>query len=169
MSTLTVSELRDHVETDLIDSALQRIVDAEEEELISRFGPRSSQTDVLCGGGLHIFASRPLKVVTSVVEWDGTTATTLVAADYRLSADRRTLERLATGTNQSTIWSDEVTLSYIPDDAAKWTRTLIDLVRLALQYTAKGSESIGDYSSSNLDYAREREKLIAQLRGMRIA
>lgn len=168
MSTLTVAQLRDHVETDLVSSALQRILDAEEEELISKFGPLASQTDVLCGGGLHIWASRPLKVVTSIVEWDGTTATTLVSTDYRLSANRRTLERLATGTNQASVWADEVTLSYIPDDAARWTRAFIDLVRLALQYSAKGSESIGDYSSTNLEYSRERDRIITQLRGARI-
>ena len=36
MTLLTLAQVREHVETDLVDDALQRLIDAEDEEILKR-------------------------------------------------------------------------------------------------------------------------------------
>ncbi len=161
---MTVAEVRDHIETDLIDSALQRLIDAAEEELEAGFGSKTSVIDVLEGvGRRYIFPSRPVKTMTSVAEYEAGTSTTLVALDYRVLANNRQIERLSTGTNSRSTWAEEVTLTYEPDDQARWVAAEIDLVRLAVEFNAKRSESIGDHSSTSADYQAERTRIIQGL------
>lgn len=169
---LTVGELREHLETDLSDEALQRILDAEEAEIVRRHGSTATQSETLQGDEKLLFLSRTATAITSVVETesDNLTQTTLAANDYRLLPAGK-LERLVTGTHPRSWWTQLVTVGYVPEDQGDQRRmVLVQLAMLAAKYTAMRSESVGggDYSGTSLDYALERERLLRSLAGRKM-
>lgn len=167
MALLTVTQLREHVETDLPDAALERILDAEDAEIVRRFGSATSASETLAGNALLLFLSRSPGTISTITETeaDNLTTTTLAADDYRLWPGG-ILERLATGTNGRSAWAPVVTVTYAPtDDQAQRIHTLIQVCQLAARYTGVVQESVGqgDYAITLQDYRRERERLLSQL------
>lgn len=165
MTLLTLAQVREHVETDLVDDALQRLIDAEDEELLKRFGAPTSQTEILRGGGTHLYLTRLVSTITSIAERVEDTTTTLATDDYDLWWNQA-LERKDDGTNARDIWGERVTVVYVPQDqTSQRIMTLIQLVQLAVRYTGVQSESVGsgDYAVGNLDYQHERERLLRKL------
>lgn len=168
-SLITPAILREHVETDLSDDALQRIIDAEEAEIIRRFGENATQVEEFAVGGLPLlFLSRPVASITSVVERVSDDDTTLTTNDYHHDG-RNVLRRIYTDAdNPANTWGGRVTVTYVPRDMnAQRIKVLIDVCRLNLQYTGLEREAAGDYAATNLDFTMEREKLFAQLRTWR--
>lgn len=171
MALLTVAQLREHVETDLDDAALQRILDAEEAAIVGRYGAHASATELLRGGDRLLFLTRPAQAIASVTEevdnvFTEPSVTLLAADDYRIWEDGRYLERLATGTNPRLYWGDRVTVVYTPaDETAQRTLILVQLCKLAIRYTGARQESVGqgDYSAQEADYVAERNRLLRQL------
>jgi len=170
---LAAADIRTHVDTDLVDAALTRLIDDADAEIISFAGAIASQVEEVHGCALHesLTLSRRGSAVTTVVETVDDTATTLAADDYSLRADGLTLDRLATGTNARETWGDSVVVTYTPvDQTARRKRVLIDLVRLAVEHKALASESVGDYSATSVEYERERTRILSRLReGLPIA
>lgn len=169
---LTVGELREHLETDLSDEALQRILNAEEAEIVRRHGPTATQSETLQGNETYLFLSRTASSITSVIETesDNLTQTTLASNDYRLLPAGK-IERLVTGTNPRSFWSHLVTVNYVPENQADQRRlVLMQLAMLTAKYNAMKSESVGggDYSGTSLDYTVERERLLRSLSGRTI-
>ena len=162
---LTPTELRDHIQTDLVDLALQRVLDAEESEIIRRYGAHASQTEMLTGGNARLGLSRQAASVTSVTEVASEVTTVLAADDYRLWYGT-SLERLMTGTNPRQYWGDRVTVVYVPTERnAQRTLALVNLCKLTLAYEGVKSQSIGqsDYSMTAMDYRQERERILRSL------
>lgn len=170
MSLLSVSELRQHFQTDLVDDAIQRLIDDAEREIDERHGELGTQTDTYRGEILAtvIFLSRKAASISTVVEelrsGSDYEVTTLSSDDYQLRSDGRQIERLATGTNKRSTWGDVVTVTYQPaDETIRRRRVTIDLVKLAAAYNALDSETTGDYAKRSLRYTDERASLISQL------
>jgi len=162
---LSAAALRDHVETDLANDVLQRILDAEESEIIRRYGAHATQVDTLPGGHEWLILRRTPSSFSTVVEVVATTSTTLATTDYRHWGGGR-LQRLNDGTNQRSTWGERVTVTYVPEDRTAQRRlALAQLAALAIRYEGVHAESIGgsDYSVTNLDYRLERERLLASL------
>jgi hypothetical protein len=161
---LTLAQMRESVETDLPDAALQRLIDAEDAEIVRRYGAPATQTQVLRGGSASLYLSRQASAITSVSEEVGGTVTALAADDYELWSGG-ILEREADGTNGRAAWGERVTVVYVPvADAEQRTACLAQLVQLAVRYSGVASESIGgDYSATKHDYQRERERLLRKL------
>jgi|TARA_R100000995_G_C3469252_1_gene117382 hypothetical protein len=169
---LTPAEILTHVESDLATATLQRILDGEEEEIVKRFGSHApddstnpSQTEKFYSvhGQKFIYLGREVASITSVTETEsnkyGETSTTLSANDYEVYDSKRLL-RKATGDNSSSHWQDIVTVVYVPyDDRARRRVLLINLCKLALQYDATNSTSVGEVSVSTPEYNTERENL----------
>lgn len=169
---LTVGELREHLETDLSDEALQRILNAEEAEIVRRYGPTATQTEMQQGGQTLLVLWRKAGSITSVIETaiDNVTQTTLAANDYRLWPSGQ-LERLVTGTHPAAFWAPLVTVTYVPEDqSAQRKGVLVQLAALAAKYNGLKSESVGggDYSATSLDYTIERERLLRSLAGRKL-
>lgn len=165
MALLTVTQIREHVETDLSNDALQRLIDSEDGEITRRFGAPTTQTETLKGGESYVFLSRLVTSITSVTEEVDETTTTLAVDDYDLWWNQA-LERDADGTNGRSTWGDKVTVVYVPQTTTpQRTLLLIQLVQLAVQYSGVQSASIGsgDYSATYQDYQRERERLFRKL------
>ena len=162
---LTATEMRTHIETCLVDAALQRIIDAADAEIILRLGPLATSTEVVAGGEHYLHLTRKSTAIVSAVERtntgiDGYEDTTLVATDYNLLDDGYRVERLATGTNQSITWLGQVSIVSTPvSDSARRVQLEIDLVKLAVKYDAISADKIADTSTTSLNYTQERERL----------
>ena len=157
---LTLAQIREHVETDLSNDALQRLIDSEDAEIVQRYGALSTQTETLRGGSERLFLSRLVSSITSISEEVGETTTTLAADDYELWWHQE-LDRHGRST-----WGERVTIVYVPQTmTAQRTAVLTQLVQLAVRYNGVEQESVGsgDYSATSADYQRERERLLRKL------
>lgn len=159
MAKPTPDDVREHVETDVLDTALQRLIDAEWNAVVKTFGPEIAPVDDLRGDVDRIWLTRQASSITSIVETNSSgTETTLASNDYRTENDGRALRRLSDGTNPAAYWQSRVRVTYASND--DYGMTVIELVRLRLQYKALGSERIGDHSESAVDFQAEREKIM---------
>ncbi len=164
MALLTVTQLREHLETDLGDDALQRILDAEEGEIVRRYGSPALASEMLEGGDTWLVLERTPASITSITETVGDVDTVLAADDYRLWSGGR-LQRLADGTNPHSDWGDRATIVYVPrDESAQRTLALIQLCKLAVAYQGVKVHSVaGDYSETAQEYNLERERLLRSI------
>lgn len=176
MSLLTPDEVREHIETGLTDTALQRLIDAEEDEIVYRYGEHQTQTDVFTpyNDAKVLYPTRRVASVTEIKErlqmQYESTETTLSDDDYEVVSNGTRIDRLPTGTNGRTYWGNRVTVTYTPrDETSKRERVLLDLVRLAEGYDYASSHTDGDYKESQKDYQAERERVLSTLGGRRIA
>ena len=171
MSVLSVAELLTHVETDLTDPAIQRLIDDAEAEIDERVGALATQTDEFQGETLAdaLYLTRLATAITTVTEevksGTGWVSTVLAADDYALRFNGRQLRRLSNGTNPAGTWGDTVTVVYVPkSDAARRLVITIDLVKVAIAFNALDSEKIGDYASKSIVYDATRTALINRLK-----
>jgi len=179
-SLITPTGLRAHVSTGMTDVALQEIIDAEEQEIVSRFGAHASQVETFEEEipGDYLFPKRPVLSVTSIVEtviyrdnfigdWCEETPVTLAASDYEIVAGGKQIRRLGTGAHPREDWGQRVVMIYVPiADTAKRVKALYDLCSLAVSSKpGLKSESIGggEYSYTAADLEAEREKILARL------
>jgi len=168
VALVTLAQAREHLETDLVDAALTRLIDAADAEIVAFAGAHiSAITTLLYGGGEYLYLTRPAASFTSITEYvepSDLTGTLLVATDYRVELGGRAIRRLATGTNKSSEWGDRVSIVYIPvAESERRIRVELDLVRLFAKYEALKSEGIGDYEADHLAYDPERIRLLQSL------
>ncbi len=176
MSTLTVARFREHLETDLLEAALQRYIDDAEEEIVKVAGVLTTETDVVKHAiqANSIFLSRKATTITTVVEElegpEGTfIATTLDPTDHRLVGDYQ-LMRLSSGVNPRATWGDFVTIIYAPkSDAAARLGITVDLVKLSVQFSGLDSEKVGDWSVSQSKYQAKKNEALQRLMGFGFA
>lgn len=151
-------ELRQHIETDLSDQALQQILDGETAEIVRRFGAPDTQADVVRGGTAEIVLTRPVQSIVSVTETLGGKDTVLDSDDYERRG--QVLTRVYTGGR----WRPHVTVVYVPEDtSAQRDMALVQLARLAIEHNGLAEEWSGDYRSKSVDYVRERERILRGL------
>jgi hypothetical protein len=171
MSILTVSEARENVDTALDDAALQRILDAEDEDIIYHYGEVGSQTERF-DTDEHvkvIYPRRRVDSVTSIREiWpERNQEQTLEANDYVVQPSGMRIDRLPTGDHPRTYWGEVVEVVYTPyDDTKRRKAVLIDLVKLALAWGGVDGESLPDYSyRRNREYQVQRQEIMRRLGG----
>lgn len=168
-SLLDTDAIREHVETDLSDTALQQLIDDAEAEIVTKFGAHSEtgeivEEHVVMDGERWIYPRRVLDPALPVTitrqEFGSSDVTIADEAEYALSATTGGIRLLATGP-----WAGQlVTIEYTArTDAPRRKRVLIDLVRLALRYDAARNTSMGDMSVSHVAYQQERNQILASL------
>lgn len=176
MSVLTVEQFREHLETDLLDVALQRLIDDAEQEIDKKVGKLATETDVVKHATLAdtlLLKRRAKTITTAVEELEATTGTfiptTLDPTDYRLDGGYQ-LKRLSSGVNPRATWGDLVTIIYVPEsDAAARLVVTIDLVKLSVQFSGLDSEKVGDWSASQSKYAAKKREALQRLVGLPFA
>ncbi len=167
MTLVSVEQVRQRVQTDLTDVAIQDLIDNEEEEVIRRAGVHGdgvvSVTEAISPTSSNLFLKRPFVSITSITEYqalDGT-GTALDTTDYYAWPGQGRIERLPRGT----IWGQLVSVVYVPiDDSAKRRRVIIELVRLAIEQPAMQAESVAaEYSYTAGDFEAKRRDLYRRL------
>lgn len=160
---LTPDELLEHVESDLGDDALQRILDSEEGEIVARYGTLTSVTEQHIGGGSLIVLGQRADSITSVTYYDGYTAYPLPpeggdATQYYRLANGSTLELFGR------LDAERFTITYVPADTAAQRRlVLVQLCKLAIAYSGYSNQNDQAGGESPLGYSQERERLLRQL------
>ena len=161
---ITVGQLMEHVETDLSDSALERLIDSADAEIIRAYGPHDGEQSALVAGrGYRIWLPRPAESITEIVEWAG--GETLADADT-VSADKYSLEhggRTIFRTDAPFMPNVQITYTPIADNPRR-IAVLIDLVKVELEYRGLNTERVGSYSVAYLDHAKERQRILTRLR-----
>lgn len=169
---LTAADYAAIVPTTLSADVLQDIIDAEEAEMVRRFGAAgdgvTTITETFETTGADLFVSRPIVSIISisVISYIGATSHALTTNQYyRLPPNNQIrLSPFLTGAF--------VTVSYVPaNDTAIRRAILIDLVRLQTAGYATTGEDISGlgYSIKSsttltaLDRADERERLFSRL------
>lgn len=177
MSDLTPAEFREHHPTDLVDTALQRLIDAAEQAIATRYGSLAPLTEVRRGGGSLLFLSRRAASITSVTERYGdplgVTNQPLDPTDWTLLPDGMTLRREYAGAlHPADIWQADTVVAYTPaDDQAERTRVTIALVQLDVNNNpGLTAETVGDWSqtyadNSAMNYGLERDAILNSMAG----
>lgn len=169
---MTTGEIREHLETDLPDGALTRLIADADQAIVDAHGPHDGPITVTDEGGHEsLWLPRPLDPDQPVTlnETVGTTTTALAADDWRTGHGGRQLQRLATGTNRRSRWGDRIEITYTPaDQTDRRRRVLVDLVQLALTYRGLDKHTtVGDTTHTGPTtpeaYERERQALLGSL------
>lgn len=177
--------IREHVETDLGDTAIERLIRDAFAAISTRhrisFTEEVASGDIqasfefaesafaIVDGGTEIImlpqSSRLLGGIAEIGEWDDATETfiALESSDWQQWSARQ-IRRNFNGDipPQGLGWASRVQVEYEVDMTIA-ERVVIDLVQLAIQYSALSSERAGDYSASNVEYQKERERLLSEL------
>lgn len=165
--------VRQHVETDLGDGALQRLIDDADATIVDRYGPHAGNLtlDTEGDGGALLFVDRPAGTIVSVTEYvirQENVGVLLDPADWRALDGGHRLERLTSGPNARTTWGERVVVVYAPsDEGARRTMMEIDLVRLAASYEPY-DETVGDWAARRREYEAERQAILGRMRRRRM-
>ena len=163
MPLLTIAKVRENIESGLGDDALQRIMNAAEDDIDQRHGAIESEVDDLVGGLESIWTTRPILSITSIIETVGNTNTTLSTDDWTKRHDTQ-LDRDDDGTNPRKRWGARVKITYAPVDTTnRRIMAWLKLIQLESVYSGYGSSKEGDFNSAALDYEEEREKILGSL------
>lgn len=172
--TLTVDDLRGHIESSLGDTELGLLLDAAYESIDALIGPGGSEdypasvTEILTVGPGDLFMlSRPAESITSISE-SRSAPTTLDPDDYELIGNQM-VRRVRDGTNPRSAWHSQVTVTYEPlADANRRDVAAIALVKLDIDHSpGVVSERLGDhsiaYAQGDTAYAEEKAAILASL------
>lgn len=171
VSLLTTTQIRELVETDLSDTALQMLIDDAEAEIVERYGAHAedgavTEQHVVNSGERWIFPRRKLDASEDVVvtrQVLGGVDVTTAGEDEYTTDSNGSVRLLASESWIGTL----VTITYTPlTDAPRRRRVLADLVRLAIRYDAASSTSMGDMQVSHVGYEQERDALLRRLSRM---
>lgn len=157
------------IESDLGDAELVAYASAARAEIAQRgYGPRDDVDFVAFGSGTLISLDPPAASIADVEE----AGVALVAdTDYRLRPGGMYLERISGG--YPTGWNGRVTGTItVAESDDRYDRVVVDLVKLALQYTGLDSRRDGDYAEEaagartggQKGYQQQREEIIEELR-----
>ena len=172
-----LDRLKLRVETDLTDTELEAMIDAETAEIVDRFGAIAEITHLEDGQRHFITLHRRIdeaQTIAIVEIFPSNTGasgnrTILAADDYRITNGGRTIERLIDGTNGRRLWSDLVEFKYTPvSDQTRRDEVIIKLVNLSVTYHGLDKqERTGDFSRGGSvtanAYTKERESLLNSL------
>ena len=159
---ITVGQLREHVETDLSDEALERLIDNADVEIIRAYGPHDGERTVTLYLVLHqspylLTLPSPAANVSLITE--GADDTVVEEEDYIVEYNGRVLLK------SKFRWLPPVDVTYTPvADNPRRIAVLIDLVKLELEYRGLNTERVGSYSVAYLDHGKERQNILARLR-----
>jgi hypothetical protein len=172
MPLLTVAELRTHVKTTLVDAALQRYLDANEDEIETRFGasPTTHTEWLYPSASTFVYLARPATAITTLTETRDGTDTVLTSANYRLSPGGQVLERINASPSYYDTFGERLVVVYsTSDETARRQRVLIKLCQFDIENRpGLGSQTTADQSVSYSSRVEdEREEIFDALRGLR--
>lgn len=165
---LTTDDVRERIDTDLSETAVQRILTAAESSVERSAGNATAETEQMdASASARLTVSRRSTSITSVTERTrhSSDAVTLSANDYR-KIGAITFLRLNSGDNPASFWGKEVTFVYVPEvDTELRERVTLDLCMLDIQLRAFDREEKGaDWEGEQKDHKARRRAVLAQIR-----
>lgn len=165
MPIMTVNEVRNHINTDAPDEAIQQLLDAETEAIEYLLG--SVESDItetfnfLDYPDKFLVLKRDAVSITSVTEDD----VALAATDYELLDGNRVLARKGWIMDTSYIyWGTKVTVVYTPRNVSKsGARALIYLMKIGLAQNGYDVERNPEFLLDPVDYHKERVRTLRSL------
>ena len=118
---VSTTVLRENVQTNLSDSALEHLIDDADATVVRYCGPHNQDApvdEILTGGSIRLFPNRAVESVEKTTETVGAISTDLSSNDYRSWYGGRMLERLSDGSHPRPYWGDRVLLRYTPVSTA---------------------------------------------------
>lgn len=155
-SLATLAEVRTHVESDLSDEALERLVDSADADIVKSAGAHDGERTVDINGGYQdLLLPAPANTIASVSESEYFgDAETVASSEYTTLYGGRVLRK-------DGIWKSKVSVTYTPVSTnAKRKEVLMQLVALAADYTPALFHADGAYSQTSRDYAKEKRRLL---------
>ena len=155
---ITVGQLREHVETDLSDEALTRLLESADAEIIRAYGPHDGERTITLYLVLHqspylLTIPSPAANVSLITE--GADDTVVEEEDYIVEYNGRVLLK------SKFRWLPPVDVTYTPvADNPRRIVVLIDLVKLELEYRGLNTERVGSYSVTYMDHDKERQRIL---------
>ena len=168
---LTVPQAREHVQTGLTDSALERVIDGEDAYIRRQVGehdPSGALTHEEEEPGEYVNLPRPAASVSSVsIEYFLGGAYTVPTSYYRLTNGGRTVRLIYPYIFDLGSQYSRAVITYDPEpENAERRAALIELVRLAVQDTGLAEERDDTYNYTAKDRLMARKQIIAPLRHM---
>jgi len=166
---VTLSSLKNRIETDLPDSTLTTILNAETEAVERDAGALNDTETHIASGTKKIVLHRKPATITSITERRtlDSTVVTLASDDWRQIGDR-IIYRIGTGTNPAADWGTEVVVGFTADiDSNLRDRVTLDLIQLSIEFRAFEIETDGDWKGDQSKYSERREQLLGQIRESR--
>lgn len=163
MAILTVSDIREHYNTDAADAAIQRLLDAEEEAILRYVGPASSDiTQVFLYPPKNIVLDKEAIAIVSVTEDDEV----LTTDEYTLLDGGRILVRKGWIFDTSYVyWGEDVEVVYTPyDDSDSRARVQAYLVGIGLAQNGYRVERNTEILQEPLNYQKERVRTLRSLK-----
>lgn len=173
---LLVSEFRKHFKTRLEDEAIQRLLDANSDEIIARVGPVGETSEIRFPRPFEsiILLGRAAFSITSIKEAFGyDDELTLDPADYIVH--RTTLRRVESGPNPRGSWVAPVQIIWTPgEDTNSRVRVLIELTKLDINSNpgmraftvGQHREEYDSGSATSKSPEQRREELLLSLQGL---
>lgn len=162
MALLTIADIREHYNTDAANSAIQRLLDAEEEAIVRLMGDTTSNfTQTFIFPPKNIVLKTEATDIVSVTEDDET----LLSTEYELQDGGRILTRKGWIYDTSYIpWGDKVVVVYTPYDSnATQKRVQMYLVGIGLAQNGYRVERNTEILQEPLDYQKERVRALRSL------
>lgn len=159
---VTAAIVATHVEHDLTTDAIERLIEDAERDVELRAGSNAARTEqhILPAKRRRIFLKVKAASLISVQEGEEIDELTALVedTDHKLVDDGWVVERLGAD------FQSRVEIRYAPEqDTARRDRVIIDLVRLAVQYSGLAASRDGDHSETQRDYQMEREHVLRAL------
>ena len=172
VSTLmTVSEVSDAVESDVVDSILQIYIDAADEDIQRSAGPHdlartvSRVIDYDNRAFDVLLPSRAESITSVTIDGDALDDSTYQLRYGGNSVRIWFLDPFVWTTGEYTRYSWPIVVNYTAvDDTNQRKLAMIQLVRMAVQHDGLAAERTGQYNRTSADYTKERNRILASLR-----
>ena len=174
MTLLAFEQIDEHLETDLTETEITRLLESVDEDIVSVYGAHPdgsaiTETRNNIRRVQSIFLAYPYaQSVSSVSEYSydegSARAVAVDTDDYEVRNAGRILYRIGAR------WNYNVLVEYVPnDDVPQRKHIMIDLVKLSIQYTGTKTEAYGAGGSAGgrteyLPYVDEYNKILHRLR-----
>lgn len=164
---LTTDDVRERIDTDLSETAVQRVLTAAESSVERSAGNATVETEqVDASNSVRLTVSRRSTSITSVTERrrHSSDAVALSSNDYR-KIGAITFLRLNSGDNAASFWGKEVTIVYVPEvDTELREIVTLELCMYAIEHSSFDREKKGaDWEGEQKDYKARRRASLAQL------
>lgn len=164
MPLMTAEEFRDHSNTDAPDTAIERLLSAEEAAINRVAGPLTSRIRTFYAWDIPdkiLFLNQAAATITSVVVDDEV----VDPLDYELILDGHGIRKV-TDPFHTLRWGHKTVVTYVPvDTTAERIRVLIYLVKLGLAQEGYDIQRNPEFQLNPSQYQEERVKNLRSLRG----